>query len=193
MRAILVGVGKRVNAAGQAIMSTSSEEVSATTISASAAPALSSTTGWAALPATVRTSSRSWSSRSASSFISTTVTSFASSRERCSAAVRPTCPAPRMSIFMGGSSPAVSERLEIRVLHHEPLGALALEAHLHARARARALDVEDDALAGLAVPHARTEPYAPRLGLGGAEAPDRERSEERRVGKECRSRWSPYH
>src|SRR5256885_9616040 len=27
------------------------------------------------------------------------------------------------------------------------------------------------------------------LGLG----PRRERSEERRVGKECRSRWSPYH
>src|SRR5258708_15599706 len=27
-----------------------------------------------------------------------------------------------------------------------------------------------------------------RLGLGGAK-----RSEERRVGKECRSRWSPYH
>src|SRR5215204_3780266 len=24
-------------------------------------------------------------------------------------------------------------------------------------------------------------------------APGRERSEERRVGKECRSRWSPYH
>ena len=23
--------------------------------------------------------------------------------------------------------------------------------------------------------------------------PRRERSEERRVGKECRSRWSPYH
>ena len=23
--------------------------------------------------------------------------------------------------------------------------------------------------------------------------PDRSRSEERRVGKECRSRWSPYH
>src|SRR2546425_11156151 len=29
----------------------------------------------------------------------------------------------------------------------------------------------------------------PRL----AEQPMRERSEERRVGKECRSRWSPYH
>src|SRR2546422_4711481 len=25
------------------------------------------------------------------------------------------------------------------------------------------------------------------------EATDKERSEERRVGKECRSRWSPYH
>ena len=26
-----------------------------------------------------------------------------------------------------------------------------------------------------------------------ADAPDGIRSEERRVGKECRSRWSPYH
>ena len=25
------------------------------------------------------------------------------------------------------------------------------------------------------------------------DAPDEKRSEERRVGKECRSRWSPYH
>ena len=25
------------------------------------------------------------------------------------------------------------------------------------------------------------------------DAPEAERSEERRVGKECRSRWSPYH
>ena len=28
---------------------------------------------------------------------------------------------------------------------------------------------------------------------GSASAPNRSRSEERRVGKECRSRWSPYH
>ena len=28
---------------------------------------------------------------------------------------------------------------------------------------------------------------------GGAYPPDMSRSEERRVGKECRSRWSPYH
>ena len=27
----------------------------------------------------------------------------------------------------------------------------------------------------------------------GADAIDKVRSEERRVGKECRSRWSPYH
>ena len=32
---------------------------------------------------------------------------------------------------------------------------------------------------------------AEKLGL--ANAGDAERSEERRVGKECRSRWSPYH
>jgi len=29
--------------------------------------------------------------------------------------------------------------------------------------------------------------------LGVSRTPVRERSEERRVGKECRSRWSPYH
>src|SRR5205807_1903788 len=89
MRAILVGVRNSVNATSQAIMFTSSLEVSATMMSASAVPAASSTEGWAALPATVRTSSRSWSSRSTSSFTSTTVTSLASSRERWSAAVRP--------------------------------------------------------------------------------------------------------
>ena len=30
-------------------------------------------------------------------------------------------------------------------------------------------------------------------GLDGSPAPAEPRSEERRVGKECRSRWSPYH
>ena len=29
--------------------------------------------------------------------------------------------------------------------------------------------------------------------IGVRAGPDRSRSEERRVGKECRSRWSPYH
>src|SRR5256885_7058546 len=37
------------------------------------------------------------------------------------------------------------------------------------------------------------EPEGP-VGLAGAGGPgEDERSEERRVGKECRSRWSPYH
>ena len=30
-------------------------------------------------------------------------------------------------------------------------------------------------------------------GLTSAQAEEHRRSEERRVGKECRSRWSPYH
>ena len=41
------------------------------------------------------------------------------------------------------------------------------------------------------------EPYDGNLALGGvwfdALHPPVGRSEERRVGKECRSRWSPYH
>ena len=32
-----------------------------------------------------------------------------------------------------------------------------------------------------------------RITQAGAEVFKEERSEERRVGKECRSRWSPYH
>src|SRR5256885_15160615 len=32
-----------------------------------------------------------------------------------------------------------------------------------------------------------------QLGVQGIFAQERHRSEERRVGKECRSRWSPYH
>src|SRR2546422_10695456 len=34
---------------------------------------------------------------------------------------------------------------------------------------------------------------SPALGLALAQAYNDARSEERRVGKECRSRWSPYH
>ena len=36
------------------------------------------------------------------------------------------------------------------------------------------------------------EEYADSLAVGKINI-DEERSEERRVGKECRSRWSPYH
>ena len=40
----------------------------------------------------------------------------------------------------------------------------------------------------------KTEDYAQMHGIGGKDHnPNSTRSEERRVGKECRSRWSPYH
>src|SRR3989442_3830828 len=41
-------------------------------------------------------------------------------------------------------------------------------------------------------PHEAPELCAPR-GVAGLLAQPGDRSEERRVGKECRSRWSPYH
>ena len=104
MRAIFVGVRNRVKATSHAIMFTSSLLVSATMMSASAAPAASNTVGYEAFPATVRMSSRSWRSRRISSSRSTTVTSLASSRERWWAAVRPTWPAPRMTIFIYNGS-----------------------------------------------------------------------------------------
>jgi len=66
----------------QASMLTSSLLVSATRMSVPAMPAASRIFGLAALPFTVRMSSRSCKSRRISSFISMTVTSFASSRER---------------------------------------------------------------------------------------------------------------
>src|SRR2546430_3855992 len=37
------------------------------------------------------------------------------------------------------------------------------------------------------------DPQSTRIRHRGAWGGKRERSEERRVGKECRSRWSPYH
>src|SRR2546430_17634321 len=37
------------------------------------------------------------------------------------------------------------------------------------------------------------QPHGPQQEGGGGADAIRDRSEERRVGKECRSRWSPYH
>jgi hypothetical protein len=82
MRAIFFGVRYSACAISQATMFTSSELVSATRMSLSTMPAASSTAGNDAFPATVRTSSRVCRSRSASSSVSTMVTSFAGSRER---------------------------------------------------------------------------------------------------------------
>src|SRR6185437_427214 len=148
-------------------MLTSSLLVRATMISASAAPAASSTGGYAALPTTVWISRRSCRSRSTSSLTSTTVTSFASSRERCRATVRPTCPAPRMRIFIPGAQR--SNRYEVGILHHQPLGALLLEVYLYPRVRAAPFDIQHDALAELAVPHPRAEAHPGRRRLLGPE------------------------
>src|SRR2546427_12471830 len=72
-------------------------------------------------------------------------------------------------------------------------------AHAQALAEAAlpAVEVSDQATAdanGL-LPLNKTVGTASRLGLTARETPASVhiRSEERRVGKECRSRWSPYH
>jgi hypothetical protein len=82
IRAIFVRVPNSVHATWHATMLTSSLFVIATIMSADSAPAWVSVRGLEALPATVRMSMRSCRSRSSSSSVSTTVTSFASSRAR---------------------------------------------------------------------------------------------------------------
>src|SRR5690606_28006764 len=79
-------------------MLVSSLLVTATSMSASSAPAWRSTVGKEPRPWMVRMSSRSLSSRRRSPSVSTTVMSLAS-LARCSARVPPTWPAPRMMIF----------------------------------------------------------------------------------------------
>src|SRR5262245_49611628 len=56
-------------------------------------------------------------------------------------------------------------RLQVRVRQHEPLRALPLEIHLDLRMTALALQVQDHALAELAMPHALTEADAARRGI----------------------------
>src|SRR5450830_188647 len=80
-------------------MLVSSLLVTATSMSASSAPALRSTIGNDARPCTVRISRRSPRLHRRSASVSTTVMSLASPA-KCSASVPPTCPAPRMMIFI---------------------------------------------------------------------------------------------
>src|SRR2546430_11412867 len=64
--------------------------------------------------------------------------------------------------------------------------------HAHAWLRAR---TEEGIHPRAKTNHAETVSLAdlrPQSGVGN-DTPGDERSEERRVGKECRSRWSPYH
>ena len=46
---------------------------------------------------------------------------------------------------------------------------------------------------GYAFTHALRQPLVAALWIGLIMGDVKQRSEERRVGKECRSRWSPYH
>ena len=68
------------------------------------------------------------------------------------------------------------QRLQVGILHHQPLGPLALEIHLHARVRARALYIEDHAIAELAMAHACSETHTAHLGLLGTKTADRQRT-----------------
>ena len=51
----------------------------------------------------------------------------------------------------------------------------------------------EDVIVGCAVQHGRASMNMGKLLAARAGLPLPQRSEERRVGKECRSRWSPYH
>ena len=48
-------------------------------------------------------------------------------------------------------------------------------------------------LCGMEGAHLTADELVDRLKRSGTPVSKAERSEERRVGKECRSRWSPYH
>ena len=83
----------------------------------------------------------------------------------------------------------------LKFLTHE-IGSLAKPPWLVKTAQGREIDPDD-------VEHARRwgdkvgvegyEELVESLERGNADPDEVARSEERRVGKECRSRWSPYH
>src|SRR3989454_12557307 len=100
---------------------------------------------------------------------------------------------PERSLLTRSWSPAISQpsRREWRAML---LGAQRFD-RVEARRAVRGVDAEHDAHADA---EAQRHGYRPRRhasGQGGRELDQRGecRSEERRVGKECRSRWSPYH
>src|SRR2546430_9383043 len=71
-------------------------------------------------------------------------------------------------------------------------------ARIEIAAARGACDVRDHAIEGPAILFVGVEAFVEKLPqqatvLRGAEGISVTRSEERRVGKECRSRWSPYH
>src|SRR3984957_13164187 len=95
-----------------------------------------------------------------SSLLSTTVTSLARSRDRWKAAVRPTWPAPSISIFIRDCAPSPLHHFQIRVLQHEPFGSLLLEIYLYARVWSLAFNRKHHAFAEFAVAYAGSKPHA---------------------------------
>ena len=53
-------------------------------------------------------------------------------------------------------------------------------------------EVEEVVVTGSLIPQSKPDTVSPLITVSAADI-ENERSEERRVGKECRSRWSPYH
>src|SRR5256886_14293399 len=104
-------------------------------------------------------------------------------------ATPPAAPAPLSSASSARLRSELPEIFRIEVLEvvlqgigiERPRAGLAARlARLHRREREQAFAREDR----------RLEPERDGDGVG---RPGVDRSEERRVGKECRSRWSPYH
>ena len=78
---------------------------------------------------------------------------------------------------------AVSSPFSARVNRIEISATIAMTAEA-AKLRAKGIDLSD---LGMGEPHFNTPRHIKDAGIAAI------RSEERRVGKECRSRWSPYH
>ena len=91
-----------------------------------------------------------------------------------------------LTLMVTGAAGYAAAAFEPQVLLVEPGAVYDEEAELAGTQTAEAAPVE-------AEPEA-AEPEAPVLRSAPVPAAEAaERSEERRVGKECRSRWSPYH
>src|SRR2546430_17521278 len=87
-------------------------------------------------------------------------------------------------------SPFLDRARELRHWPHEllPVGAKHDLAEYRQRGAPPGLLVPERAVVVKSDPDRHRDPRRP---VGGAH--EQGRSEERRVGKECRSRWSPYH
>src|SRR5256712_13588934 len=86
--------------------------------------------------------------------------------------------------------------LTVRDLREQGVDPAALRLLFWQTHYRQPLDFTDEALAGAAEAVKRLAELRDRVSQAAAGRPqarDEDRSEERRVGKECRSRWAPYH